>query len=231
MLSMNRATLVGHAGGDPEIRKLASGEDVARFSLATTERFTRRDDTAGQSTEWHSIVAFGAAAEAVRTRVRKGDPVLVEGRIATRSWKDRAGIQRRSTEIVVAGPRGQINVLSRRSRNGSGDDEPPGGAAAGAAGSPAEETADATASQSAGSQDGDRGGEPEGAAGQEDRSAGASPEGDGAGADPGDGTAAGADAAAGVEASKIDGDRGGAADAATASAAGDSTATGSDGDD
>lgn len=193
MLSMNRATLVGHAGGDPEIRRLASGEDVARFSLATTERFTRRDDTAGQSTEWHSIVAFGVAAEAVRTRVHKGDAVLVEGRIATRSWKDRAGIQRRSTEIVVAGPRGQINVLSRRSRNGGGDDEPPGGAAAGAAGSPAEETADATASQSAGSQDGDRGGEPEGAAGQEEKSPSAAPVRDGAGADPGDGTATGSD--------------------------------------
>ena len=231
MLSMNRATLVGHAGGDPEMRKLASGEDVARFSLATTERFTRRDDTAGQSTEWHSIVAFGAAAEAVRTRVRKGDPVLVEGRIATRSWKDRAGIQRRSTEIVVAGPRGQINVLSRRSRNGSGDDEPPGGAAAGAARSPAEVTADATASQSAGSQDGDRGGEPEGAAGQEEKSPSAAPARDGAGEEPGDGTAAGANAADHVEASKIDGDAGGAADAATASAAGDSTATGSGGDD
>ena len=193
MLSMNRVTLVGHAGGDPEIRRLASGEDVARFSLATTERFTRRDDTAGQSTEWHSIVAFGAAAEAIRTRVHKGDAVLVEGRIATRSWKDRAGNQRRSTEIVVAGPRGQINVLSRRSRNGGGDEEPPGGAAAGAAGSPAEGTADATASQSAGSQDGDRGGEPEGAAGQEEKSAGASPARDGAGADPGDSTATGSD--------------------------------------
>ena len=132
MLSMNRATLVGHAGGDPEIRKLASGKDMARFSLATTERFTRRDDTpsggntpsaggtAGQSTEWHAIVAFGAAADAVRTRVRKGDAVLVEGRIATRSWKDRAGSLRRTTEIVVAGPRGQINVLRRRSRNGGG---------------------------------------------------------------------------------------------------------------
>ena len=194
MLSMNRATLVGHAGGDPEIRRLASGEDVARFSLATTERFTRRDDTAGQSTEWHLIVAFGTAAEAVRTRVHKGDAVLVEGRIATRSWKDRAGIQRRSTEIVVAGPRGQINVLSRRSRNGSGgDDEPPGGAAAGATGSPAEGTADATASQSAGSQDGDRGGEPEGAAGQEEKSPSAAPARDGAGADPGDSTATGSD--------------------------------------
>ena len=231
MLSMNRATLVGHAGGDPEIRKLASGEDMARFSLATTERFTRKDDTAGQSTEWHSIVAFGAAAEAVRTRVQKGDAVLVEGRIATRSWKDRAGIQRRSTEIVVAGPRGQINVLSRRSRNGGGDDETPGGAAAGAAGSPAEGTADATASQSGGGQDGDRGGEPEGAAGQEEKSASASPAGDGAGADPGDGTAAGADAGAGVEASRIDGDTGGAEDAASASAAGDSTDARSGGDD
>ena len=231
MLSMNRATLVGRAGGDPEIRRLASGEDVARFSLATTERFTRRDDTAGQSTEWHLIVAFGAAAEAVRTRVRKGDPVLVEGRIATRSWKDRTGSLRRTTEIVVAGPRGQINVLSRRSRNGGGDDEPTGGAAAGAPGSRAEGAADGTASQSADSRDGDRCREPEATGGREERSASASPAQDGAGADPGDGTAAGAEAADDVEASKIGGDAGGAADAATACTAGGSAAAPSGGDD
>ena len=231
MLSMNRATLVGHAGGDPEIRKLASGEDVARFSLATTERFTRRDDTAGQSTEWHSIVAFGAAAEAVRTRVHKGDAVLVEGRIATRSWKDRTGSMRRTTEIVVAGPRGQINVLSRRSRNGGGDDEPHGGTAAGTDGSRAEGATDAIASQSAEGRDLDGRGEPEGAGGQKEGSASAPPAQDGAGEEPGDGTAAGAEAADHVEASKIDGDTGGAADAATACAADGNTDARSGGDD
>ena len=133
MLGMNRVTLLGHAGRNPEMRKLPSGDDVAQFSLATTERFRRRDETVGESTEWHSVVAFGASAEAVRKLVRKGAPVLVEGRIASRTWTDRTGAERRTTEIVVSGPRGQVNVLAKR-RTGAGgdggDDDPPGGAAA-----------------------------------------------------------------------------------------------------
>ena len=130
MLTMNRATLVGHAGRNPEMRTLPSGDEVASFSLATTERFKRRDGTEGEATEWHAIVAFGAAAEAVRTLVRRGDPVLVEGRIATRTWTDRKGTEHRTTEIVVAGPRSQVNVLAKRRRGRDGDDEPLGGAAA-----------------------------------------------------------------------------------------------------
>ena len=134
MLTMNRATLVGHAGRNPEMRTLQSGDEVALFSLATTERFRRRDGTEGESTEWHAIVAFGAAAEAVRKLVRRGDPVLVEGRIGTRTWTDRKGAEHRTSEIVVSGPRGQVNVLAKRRREPDGGDGPPGGAApAGAA--------------------------------------------------------------------------------------------------
>lgn len=129
MLTMNRATLLGHAGRNPEMRKLPSGDDVASFSLATTERFRRRDGTEGEATEWHSIVAFGASAEAVRKLVRRGVPVLIEGRIATRSWTDRSGAARRTTEIVVSGPQARVNVLAKRRREPDGDDEPPGGAA------------------------------------------------------------------------------------------------------
>ena len=137
MLTINRATLMGHAGRNPSTRTLSSGGEVASFSLATTERFRRRDGSEGEATEWHAIVAFGAAAEAVRRLVRKGDPVLVEGRISTRSWTDRSGAVRRTTEIVVSGPRGQVNVLAKRRRGpdgGGGHDEPPGGAAAGSRG-------------------------------------------------------------------------------------------------
>ena len=138
MLTMNRATLVGHAGRNPEMRTLPSGDEVASFSLATTERFKRRDGTEGEATEWHAIVAFGAAAEAVRTLVRRGDPVLVEGRIATRSWTDRKGVEHRTTEILVSGPRAQVNVLAKRRREPGGNDEPPGGAAAAGAGKAAD---------------------------------------------------------------------------------------------
>ena len=143
MMTMNRATLVGFAGKNPEIRKLPSGDDAAQFSLATTERFRRKDDTVGEATQWHTIVAYGAAAEVVRTRVRKGDPVLVEGRIATRSWEDKAGNERRAIEIVVAGRGGTVNVLTKRRTGGNGDDPPGGAAARNAGGTVATDGADA----------------------------------------------------------------------------------------
>ena len=134
MLTMNRATVLGYAGRDPEMRRASSGDEVALFSLATNERFRRRDGTEGETTDWHAVVAFGTAAETVRKRVRKGDPVLVEGRISTRVWTDRTGAEQRTAEIVVSGPRGQINVLKRGRQNGNGsgrDDDPSGGATAG----------------------------------------------------------------------------------------------------
>ena len=128
MLTMNRATVLGYAGRNPEMRMTSAGDDVALLSLATNERFKRRDGTEGETTEWHAVVAFGTAAETVRKRVRRGDPVLVEGRMSTRVWTDRTGAERRTTEIVVSGPRGRINVLTRRKPE-PGDGSPPGGAA------------------------------------------------------------------------------------------------------
>ena len=126
MLTMNRATVLGHAGRDPEMRTLQSGGEVALFSLATTERFTRRDGTAGEATEWHAIVAFGNAARTVRKMVRRGAAVLVEGRIATRTWTDRTGREHRTSEILVSGPQARVNVLTKRGRGSGGNDDPPG---------------------------------------------------------------------------------------------------------
>ena len=133
MLTMNRATLLGHAGRNPEMRTLPSGDVVALFSLATTERFTRRDGTAGESTEWHAIVAFGGAAQTVRKLVHRGAPVLVEGRIATRTWTDRSGTEHRTSEILVSGPQARVNVLTKRSREPGGGKRPDGAAPAGPA--------------------------------------------------------------------------------------------------
>ena len=233
MLTMNRATLVGHAGRNPEMRTLPSGDEVASFSLATTERFKRRDGTEGEATEWHAVVAFGAAAEAARTLVRRGDPVLVEGRIATRSWTDRKGAEHRTTEIVVAGPRSQVNVLAKRRREPDGDDEPPGGAAAAGAAKAAdadrdEGSADAVAvADSARRRDAGTAGPPEDAASAEEASAGA--EGDAASA---------ADTTGRPEHSEADGAAGGTPDGdstkgsvddAESPDAGDAVATGVDG--
>ena len=114
MLTVNRATLVGHVGRDPEIRTLPNGGKAATFSLATSEKWTDREGRASEATEWHRVVLYGASVEIVETMLRKGDPVMVEGRIATRKYSDREGAERSVTEIVVAGPQGMVNVLSAR---------------------------------------------------------------------------------------------------------------------
>ena len=120
MLTVNRATLVGHAGRDPEIRSLPNGGRAATFPLATAEKWTDREGKPVEATDWHRIVVYGAAVEIVGTMLRKGDPVMVEGRIVTRQYQDREGADRTVTEIVVAGPQGMVNVLAGRRREGGG---------------------------------------------------------------------------------------------------------------
>ena len=114
MLNMNRATLLGHAGRDPEIRELKSGGKAAAFTLATTEKWKDREGAAAENTEWHRIVVYGPVVGAVETMLRKGDAVLVEGRIATRGFRDKDGNDRAVTEIVVSGWQGTVNILSGR---------------------------------------------------------------------------------------------------------------------
>ena len=135
MLNMNRATLLGHAGRDPEIRDLANGGKAATFTLATTEKWTGGDGKPAEATEWHRIVVYGPTVAAVETMLRKGDRVLVEGRIATREYRDREDVARTVTEIVVAGRHGMVNVLSqRRAPEETPDAEAGGGAPESASG-------------------------------------------------------------------------------------------------
>ena len=114
MLNVNRATLVGHAGRDPEIRNLKGGGRAAVFTLATTEKWTDGDGRPAEATEWHRIVVYGGAVDAVGKMLRKGDRVMVEGRIATRGFTDREGNERAVTEIVVSGWQGMVNILGGR---------------------------------------------------------------------------------------------------------------------
>ena len=114
MLDLNRATLLGRAGRDPDVRDLKNGGKTAAFTLATSERRTDRDGRTSETTEWHRVVVYGGVAEVVGRLLRMGDPVLVEGRIATRAWRDREGASRTVTEIVVAGAQGMVSVLSGR---------------------------------------------------------------------------------------------------------------------
>ena len=103
MLNMNRVTLLGHAGRDPEIRNLQNGGKAASFTLATTEKWKGKDGKPAEATEWHRIAVYGPTVEAVEKMLGKGDAVLVEGRIASRAFRDKDGNDRAVTEIVVAG--------------------------------------------------------------------------------------------------------------------------------
>ena len=114
MLNMNRATLLGHAGRDPETRNLKKGGKAAVFTLATTEKWKDAEGRPCEATEWHRVVVYGPAVKAVETMLKKGDRVMVEGRIATRGFTDREGKDRTVTEIVVAGWQGLVNILSER---------------------------------------------------------------------------------------------------------------------
>ena len=109
MLDVNRVTLFGRAGRDAEGRTLPSGDRCATFTLATTARWRRKDGARAERTEWHRVAVFGAAAEAVEKRVRTGAAVLVEGRLASRTYEDDAGAERRVWEVVVDA-RGWLSV-------------------------------------------------------------------------------------------------------------------------
>ena len=120
MRHINRATLFGYAGRDPDIRALTGGDRTASFSLATTEKWKRRNGQPAEATEWHRVVVYGATVDAVERRVRKGAAVLVEGRITHRKFTDGEGEERRVTEIVVRGPQGLVNVASQKPDGAAG---------------------------------------------------------------------------------------------------------------
>ncbi len=101
MGSLNKATLIGNLGKDPEVRAIPSGAKVANFSIATTESYTGKDGQKVDKTEWHNIVMWRGLAEVAEKYLKKGSQVYVEGRLQTRSWDDQNGQKRYTTEIIA----------------------------------------------------------------------------------------------------------------------------------
>jgi len=102
MPSLNRVTLIGHLGQDPELRYTPNGNAAANFSLATNEKW--KDKKTGQDnerTEWHKIVVWGKTAEICKEHLSKGQAVYIEGRLQTRKWEDKTGQARYTTEVVA----------------------------------------------------------------------------------------------------------------------------------
>ncbi|MEQ8324817.1 MAG: single-stranded DNA-binding protein [Vicingaceae bacterium] len=101
MSGVNKVILVGNLGKDPEVRYLESGTAVANFTLATSESY--KDRTSGErvtQTEWHNVVLWRGLAEVAEKYLKKGSQVYVEGKLRTRSWDDKDGNTRYTTEIV-----------------------------------------------------------------------------------------------------------------------------------
>ena len=100
MSGVNKVILVGHLGKDPEVRHLENGVAVASFSLATTETYTNKAGEKSEQNEWHNIVLWRGLAEVAEKYLKKGKQIYVEGKIRTRSWDDKEGIKRYTTEVV-----------------------------------------------------------------------------------------------------------------------------------
>ncbi len=98
---VNKAILVGRLGKDPEVRYTPDGTMVTNFNLATDEQWKDKNGEKVQKTEWHRIVTFGKLAEICGNYLVKGKLVFIEGRIQTRSWEDKDGVKRFTTEIVA----------------------------------------------------------------------------------------------------------------------------------
>lgn len=114
---INKVILVGRLGKDPEIRSTPSGTNVARFSLATDEKFTDRNGEKQERTEWHNIVAWGKLAEICGQYLKKGKLVYIDGSIRTDSWDDKeSGQKKYRTEIVA----NTMKMLDRKGDEGGG---------------------------------------------------------------------------------------------------------------
>lgn len=100
-MGVNRVTLVGNLGADPDVKKTASGKTVTLFNLATSRSWINREGQKQQHTEWHRIVVWGKQAETCAEYLAKGRQVYIEGHLQTRSWDDDQGQKRYTTEVVA----------------------------------------------------------------------------------------------------------------------------------
>ena len=133
---LNKVTLIGNLGADPEVRYMPTGDAVANITLATSTRW--KDKQTGErkeATEWHRVVFFRRLAEIAGEYLKKGSQIYVEGHLRTRKWQDQAGLDRYTTEIVAD----ELHMLGSRSGGtaGMGGEQAQGGYSASSAAKPA----------------------------------------------------------------------------------------------
>ena len=114
---VNKVILVGNLGQDPDVKHMPSGGAVANITIATSESW--KDKNTGEQrkkTEWHKVAIFGKLAEVAGEYLRKGSQVYIEGQLQTRKWQDQNGQDRYTTEVVVQGFNGVMQMLDGRSQ-------------------------------------------------------------------------------------------------------------------
>jgi single-strand DNA-binding protein len=120
MASLNKVSIIGSLGRDPEVRHTQDGRPIVNMSVATTERW--KDKNTGErkeKTEWHRVVIFNEGlAKVAEAYLKKGSTVYVEGQMQTRKWTDKDGVERYSTEIVLQNYRDQLVMLGDPTRGG-----------------------------------------------------------------------------------------------------------------
>jgi len=149
MASINKVILIGNLGRDPEVRYTPSGAAVCNVTIATSRNW--KDKTSGEKveeTEWHRVVFYDRLAEIAGEYLKKGRPVYVEGRLKTRKWTDKDGVEKYTTEIVAD----QMQLLGSREGMGGGDEGGGGGGGGYSRERPAARPASAPASKPAAKQ-------------------------------------------------------------------------------
>ena len=119
MSSVNKVTLLGRLGRDPETRNFQNGGKVVNLRLATSERYKDREGNQQERTEWHSVAIFNERlGEIAEKFLRKGAQVYLEGQIETRKWQDQSGQERLTTEIVMRQYRGELQLIGGKGEGG-----------------------------------------------------------------------------------------------------------------
>ena len=146
MASVNKVILIGNLGKDPEVRYAPSGSAICNVTIATSR--VSKDKTSGErqeQTEWHRVVMFDRLAEIAGEYLKKGKSVYIEGRLQTRKWTDKEGVERYSTEIIA----NEMTMLGSREGGGGGGGGGGAGDEMGSASAPAPRSAPPTRSAAA----------------------------------------------------------------------------------
>lgn len=121
MASVNKVILVGNLGKDPEIRYMPSGDPIANVTIATSSKYKGKDGNMVEETEWHRVTFFGKLAEIVGQYMKKGKSIYIEGRLKTRKYTDKDGVEKYATDIIA----NEMQMLG--GREGQGEPSNQGG--------------------------------------------------------------------------------------------------------